>query len=62
MTTIWNSIVKNIATYTNQAKSMSFSGFLLLEDGFYLLLEDGFKLVLEQSGSTSTSWSNVTKN
>lgn len=53
---------KNSSTYTNQSKSVSGYDYLLKEDNGFLLQETGDKIILDQSSTSSTSWTNQSKN
>ena len=57
----WTNLSKNIAAYTNMAKTLTYD-FLLKEDGGYLLLETGDKIILEQSTGSAPTYTNMTKN
>ena len=58
----FTNLTKNTATFTNQSKSLTYTDFLLLENGTDLLLEDGTNLILENSIGIGTTFTNITKN
>lgn len=58
--TTFANVSKSASTFSNEAKTLTYSN-LLLESGSALLLEIGDNILLELTGG-ATSWNNLAKN
>jgi len=57
----WTKGTRNTASWSKYNKSLTFTGSILTEAGFYLLLETGGKILLEQATATYPTWTKATK-